>query len=62
MANTRTEDRTETCDNCGWTREREWRVAKGSPSPCGYRVDKVTGAWKIVSAPTRFVTLCGCDT
>ena len=62
---TRTEYRSETCEECGWSRDREYAVqtiAKGSPVPRGYRVDKITGAWKIVSARTRFATLCGCDT
>jgi hypothetical protein len=61
----RTEYRDETCDDCGWDREREWRVQtvhKGAQVPTGYRVEKRTGEGRTVAAPTRMVTLCGCDT
>jgi hypothetical protein len=60
----RTEYREETCDECGWTRDRQWRVQtsnKGIPTPNGYRVEKRFGEWKTLAAPTRMVTLCGCD-
>jgi hypothetical protein len=58
------ESREETCDECGWTCDREWRVrtlSKGTPVPRGYRVEKRAGDWKTVAAPTRMTTLCGCD-
>ena len=61
----RTEYRYETCDDCGWTRERGWLVQtvhKGAPVPRGYRVEKRDGEWRTVAARTRFTTLCGCDT
>ena len=60
----RTEYRDEACDECGWGRERAWRVDtvhKGVAPPRGYRVEKRTGEWKTVAAPTRMVTVCGCD-
>ena len=61
----RTEYREETCEECGWTCERAWSiqtVAKGAQVPTGYRVEKRAGEWRTVAAPTRMVTVCGCDT
>lgn len=62
MAN---ENRPETCDDCGFEREREWAIkvihAK-SPVPKGWQIDKQdTPSWKTISAPTKWVTLCDCD-
>lgn len=60
----RTEYRPETCDECGWDRERQWLVRgipADAPIPRGWRVVKRTGAWKTIAGRTRFVTMCGCD-
>jgi hypothetical protein len=63
---TRIEYRAETCNECGWSRDRQWSIQtvhKGASVPRGgYRVEKRTGEWRRVAAPTRMVTLCGCDT
>ncbi len=59
------EIRPEICRDCGATRDRDWvvkHVAKGTPVPRGFRVVKRGGAWTTVTAPTRFTSLCLCDT
>lgn len=64
-AHARTEFRTETCGECGWTIERELlvsSVAASSPVPAGWTLRKRTGAWKTITRRSRFTTLCGCDT
>jgi hypothetical protein len=62
----RTENRPETCDDCGDTIDREWRVqtlGKGVALPKGYRVEKrsQSGDWRTIAAPTHWTTLCLCD-
>ena len=60
----RTENRSETCDECADTVDREWRVqtlGKGVQVPAGWRVEKRAGDWRTIAAPTRWTTLCLCD-
>lgn len=57
--------RPETCPDCDEQRDREWvtrDIFKGVAVPAGWRVEKrwSSGA-RSIAAPTRFVTVCGCD-
>lgn len=54
----------ETCPDCNGERERATLfdlIPKGLPVPKGWTVVSCKGAWKRISRPTRFTTLCECD-
>lgn len=57
--------REEICGECGYDFERQWvtdLVPARSPVPAGWKVDKRQGAWKHISRPTRWGTVCMCGT
>lgn len=59
------EFRPETCPDCGAVRERAWLVQfirAGGPLPQGWRRSRGRGGRRTMWRPTRFVTLCLCDT
>lgn len=63
----REEWRTETCPDCHQPRDRAWTVRqqqRGTPVPAGWHVARSRGggSWRTIARPTRFVTLCLCDT
>lgn len=61
---TNSEWRSETCLDCGESRDREWLyrlVGKSTPIPRGWRVANRRGSWKTIEARTRWTTLCLCD-
>jgi hypothetical protein len=63
----REEWREEICSDCRQPRERVWAVreqTRGAPVPKGWQVTRARGggAWRTIARPTRFVTLCLCDT
>lgn len=54
----------ETCDDCGATYDRWYKVKstpKGVATPKGWGVDHVRGSWKTIFARTSDRTLCLCD-
>lgn len=62
----RVEYRPEDCEECGWSRERQWLVTtlgKGTEVPAGFHIESrsQSGDWRTSAAPTRLTTLCGCD-
>lgn len=57
--------RPEICEDCGDSRDREWRIQlipKGSAVPPGWRVARrqPASSWKTIERPTRWVSLCLC--
>lgn len=56
--------RPETCPDCHQPRERAWAVRpqrRSAPVPAGWKATRTRGGWRTISRPTRFVTLCLCD-
>ncbi|WP_298800412.1 hypothetical protein [uncultured Pseudonocardia sp.] len=63
----REEWRLETCSDCYQPRERAWALRlqrRGTPVPPGWQVTRGRGGggWRAIARPTRFVTVCLCDT
>lgn len=57
--------RREHCGECGVEREREWMldtISKGQRVSAGWTVESRSPEWRNIARPTRWVTMCMCDT